>query len=254
MNGTGQRVVLVTGVSGGIGMATAAAFGEAGWRVAGVDRQGPPSTGPDVDLFLELDISIEDENKQVFEHVEKRLGRLDALINNAAIQVCKPLVETTPEEWDAIMASNLRAAFLAIRHAHPLLRASGGAVVNIGSVHAVATSAGLAAYAATKGGLTTMTRAAAIELAADGIRVNVVHPGAVDTSMLRAGLDRGHLNGLDVEERVRALGLRHPIGRIGRPDEIAQAIIFLADRDRSSFITGQALLVDGGATTRLSTE
>jgi NAD(P)-dependent dehydrogenase (short-subunit alcohol dehydrogenase family) len=97
-------------------------------------------------------------------------------------------------------------------------------------------------------------RAAAIELAPDRIRVNSIHPGAVDTAMLRAGLDRGHLAGADIEERIRVLGERHVLGRVGQPEEIAHAVLFLADPNRASFITGQALVVDGGALSRLSTE
>src|SRR3970040_406688 len=104
-------------------------------------------------------------------------------------------------EWDAVMASNLRSAYLMARHAHPLLRITRGAIVNVSSVHAIATSVDVAAYAASKGGLVALTRAMAIEFAPDGIRVNAVLPGAVDTPMLRAGLGRGHLNGSKVEDR-----------------------------------------------------
>ena len=112
----------------------------------------------------------------------------------------------------------------------------------------------IAAYAASKGALLALTRALAIELAPDSIRVNAVLPGAVDTPMLRSGLTRGHLQGANVQELMQDLGRRTVMGRVGRPEEIAQAILFLADGDRSSFMTGQTLVVDGGATARLSTE
>ena len=154
-----------------------------------------------------------------------------------------------------VMESNLRSVYLAIRHAYPLLKADGGgSIVNVGSVHAVATSANIAAYAASKGALLALTRALAIEFAADKVRVNTIQPGAVDTPMLRSGLNRGHLQGDSTMELVRALGARHVIGRVGQPDEIGRAILFLADPTWSSFVTGQALTVDGGATSRLSTE
>lgn len=253
MSQVDRPVVLVTGVGGGIGSATARAFKQAGWCVAGADQR-ENATSPDLDLFMAADIAIERENRDVFDRLEARLGRLDALVNNAAIQIVKPLVDTSPDEWDAVMAINLRAVYLAIRNAHPLLRKRGGAVVNIGSVHSVATSGGIAAYATSKGGLIVLTRVAAMELAADGIRVNAVLPGAVDTSMLHAGLARGGAAGATPEDGMRALERRHVLGRVGRPDEIAQAVLFLADPARSSFIVGQALVVDGGATARLSTE
>jgi glucose 1-dehydrogenase len=118
----------------------------------------------------------------------------------------------------------------------------------------VATSRDIAAYAASKGGALALTRAMALELAADGIRVNVILPGAVDTSMLRAGLTRGHMSGNSIQEQLDALGDRTVMGRVGEPAEIARAILFLASSEQASFITGQALVVDGGATARLSTE
>jgi len=152
------------------------------------------------------------------------------------------------------MASNLRSVYLAVRHAHPLMRGHDAAIVNVSSVHAIATSTNISAYAASKGALLSLTRALAIELAPDQIRVNAVLPGAVNTPMLHDGLVRGPVQGADIQELMRELGRRTVIGRVGRPEEIAQAILFLADNDRSSFMTGQALVVDGGATARLSTE
>jgi NAD(P)-dependent dehydrogenase (short-subunit alcohol dehydrogenase family) len=164
------------------------------------------------------------------------------------------MVDLSVEEWDSVMASNLRSAFLTARMGHRLLRAAGGAIVNISSVHALATSRDIAAYAASKGGLVALTRALALELAPDSIRVNAVLPGAVDTPMLHAGLSRNHVAGDSVAARMADLGSRTVMGRVGKPEEIAQAILFLADGRRSSFVTGQTLVVDGGATARLSTE
>jgi len=246
------RSVLVTGVAGGIGSATAKAFSDAGYTVVGVDRQNRPIDG--VDIFIQADIATDTD--QIFDRIRTDIGSLDVLVNNAAIQLAKPLVETTPEEWDSVMASNLRAPFLAVRQAYPLMIASGRpcAIVNVSSVHAVQTSANIAAYAASKGALLALTRALAIEMAPHNIRVNAVLPGAIDTYMLRDGLGRGHLGGTSVEERLDMLAAKTVNGRIGQPYEIAQAILFLADNDRSSFITGQALIADGGATARLSTE
>ena len=248
-----SKVAVITGVAGGIGGATAQAFAEAGWRVVGVARRQIDSL-PGVHHLIIADVSDITASERVFNEVSSSEGRIDALVNNAAIQICKPLVETTPDEWDAVMATNLRSVYLAIRHAYPLMRDHGGAIVNVSSVHAVATSANIAAYAASKGAVLALTRALAIELAPDHIRVNAVLPGAVDTPMLRAGLTRGNVQEVDVQELMRGIGKRTVMGRVGRPEEIAQAILFLADNDRSSFMTGQSLVVDGGATAKLSTE
>jgi glucose 1-dehydrogenase len=135
-----------------------------------------------------------------------------------------------------------------------LKAAGGGAIVNVSSVHAVQTSVNISAYAASKGGLLALTRAMAIEFAPDNIRVNAILPGAVDTPMLRAGMSRGHVSGGTVYDRLENLARKTVNGRIGQPAEIAHAIYFLADSTQSSFMTGQALIVDGGATARLSTE
>lgn len=248
-----KRVVAITGVSGGIGSATARVFHEAGWTVVGVDRR-KDEAHEHVHQFIHSDVSEVDQPHMIFEKIASKQGRLDALVNNAACQICKPIMETTPEEFDTIMACNVRSIFVSVQQAMPMLRQSKGSIVNISSVHAVATSSGIAAYAASKGALLALTRAMALEFGEEGIRVNAVLPGAVDTPMLHAGLNRGHLNGNGVQKLIRGLGKKHVMGRVGQPAEIGQTILFLADNDRSSFMTGQALVVDGGATARLSTE
>ncbi len=248
-----KPVVLVTGVAGGIGSATAQVFSESGWTVVGVDRREVTKPAG-VDQYIAADISNPSSLERIFSALSTCHHRLDALVNNAAYQVCKPIMETTAEEWDAVMASNLRSVFLSIKLAYPLLKAHGGSIVNVSSVHAVATSTNIAAYAASKGALLALTRALALEFGPAGVRVNAVLPGAVDTPMLHAGLSRGHVEGDSIEKLVRGLGRKHVLGRVGRPEEIGRAILFLADSCESSFMTGQALIVDGGATARLSTE
>jgi NAD(P)-dependent dehydrogenase (short-subunit alcohol dehydrogenase family) len=248
------RSVLITGAAGGIGRATAAAFHDAGWRVFGMDRRAE-RTVPGVHELIQADASDEQAVRAALRRVADSAGTLDAVVNNAAIQIAKPLLETTLEEWDAVMASNVRSVYLAVRHANPLLRRPGGSVVNVSSVHAVATSPGLAAYAASKGAVLALTRALAMELGREGVRVNAVLPGAIDTPMLHEGLGRHGARGArDAGEVLRALSARHLFGRVGQPREVAEMILFLADPDRSAFITGQAFIVDGGATARLSTE
>ena len=249
------RTILITGAGGGIGRACVKHFSDHGWRVIGVDRSDFGDDFPKNGRFIKADISQPDSVEQIFQQAKEFHPTLDALVNNAAVQVAKPLVDTTVEEWDSVMASNLRSVFLFVKLAHPLLKAGkGGAIVNVSSVHAVQTSANIAAYAASKGGLLALTRAMAIEFAPDNIRVNAILPGAVDTQMLRAGLGRGHVGSGDVQERLDNLARKTVNGRVGKPEEIAHAIYFLADNEQSSFMTGQALVVDGGATARLSTE
>jgi NAD(P)-dependent dehydrogenase (short-subunit alcohol dehydrogenase family) len=250
-----SRIVLITGAAGGIGRSTVHFFAEKGWRVIGIDRAVFANDFPPSGLFIQSEISRPGSMESILHQVQAFTPTLDALVNNAAIQVAKPLIETSAEEWDEVIANNLRPAFLLAKLAYPFfLAAGGGAIVNVSSVHAVQTSANIAAYAASKGGLLALTRAAAIEFAKDNIRVNAILPGAVDTPMLRAGLNRGHLAGEDVHARLDNLARRTVNGRVGRPEEIASAIYFLADSSQSSFMTGQAMIVDGGATARLSTE
>lgn len=250
-----SRTALITGAGGGIGRACIRHFADQGWRVIGVDRSDYGDGFPSGGQFIQADISQPESAEVIFREARSFHPSLDVLVNNAAVQVAKPLVETTVEEWDAVMASNLRSVFLFVKLAHPLLKAAGGgAVVNVSSVHAIQTSANIAAYAASKGGLLALTRAMAIEFAPDNIRVNAILPGAVDTPMLRAGLGRGHVGHGDIQERLDNLARRTVSGKVGRPEEIARAIYFLADGEQSSFMTGQALVVDGGATARLSTE
>jgi len=231
-------VVVVTGAAGGIGAATCELLESYGWEVIAVDRLPVDRRGA-----LQVDIADADAVTAAL----SALPRVDALVNNAAIQLYKSLLDTTVEEWDAVAAVNIRGAFVCLKAVHNQLAAVGGSVVNVGSVHATATSHSIAAYAATKGGLSAFTRAAAIEMAPLGVRVNTVLPGATDTPALRAGFSRK----ADAEQ---TLVDRTPLKRIGHPRDVAQAIAFLIDRERSDFITGQDFVVDGGALARLSTE
>ena len=239
-----KPVVLVTGASGGIGGETARVFLENSWEVIAVDRE--PSWGDGM-MFLQTDLAEPAAVKQLGISIRTKYNRLDAVVNNAAEQLTKPLIETSVGEWDHVMASNVRSIYLLTTELVSLL-AHECAIVNVASVHAIATSPGLAAYVASKGAVLALTRAMALELAPRRIRVNAVLPGAIDTPMLRAGL--GQRSGSPID----ALSNRHPLGRVGQPRDVAEAIYFLSDPRRSAFITGQTLVVDGGAIARLSTE
>ena len=228
-------------------------FAANGWEVLGVDRLEVADLPDGVDSW-QADISDREAIAALFHHVGQDRGSLDALVNNAAVLLTKPTLETSENEWDRIQATNLRAVFTLSQLAYPLLEAAHGAIVNVGSVHALATSPYIAAYAASKGGVLALTRALALEFGPGGVRVNVVLPGAVDTDMLVQGLERGLVSDDSREEQIEALGKRTALGRVGKPEEIASAILFLADRSQSSYITGQSLVIDGGALARLSIE
>ncbi|MGV8049434.1 MAG: SDR family NAD(P)-dependent oxidoreductase [Anaerolineaceae bacterium] len=250
-----KRTLLITGAAGGVGRATVQYFLEKGWKIIGVDLKEIYPEFPADGLYIQADISVPTNLELIYKQASAFVPALDAVVNNAGFQIAKPLIETTVEEWDLVMASNLRSVFLGARLGHPLLKAEGGgAIVNVSSVHALATSTNIAAYAASKGGLLALTRAMAIEFAPDNIRVNAVLPGAVDTPMLRAGFNRGHLSAGTEEDQLAALARKTVNGRVGQPREIASVIYFLSDGSQSSFMTGQAIVVDGGATARLSTE
>ena len=218
-----MSVVLVTGVAGWIGRAAARRFAGHGWTVIGADiKAAEPMGGVEVET---ADMSNDAEVRTVIKRIADTHGRLDAIINSASVRVERPFLETSIDEWDITMAVNVKAAVLTIKHGHSLLAKDGGSIVNVSSVHAKATSMNLAAYATSKGALVAMTRALAIELQQVNIRVNAVLPGAV--------------------------GVRTVSGRSAKPEDIASAIYFLADSSQSAFVTGEAFVVDGGATARL---
>ena len=248
-----SKVVLITGVSSGIGNATAKLFTQEGWHVIGVSRTKAGHI-EGVDHYIPADVSKIEDLDRVFKEIKSEEGQIDSLVNNAALQICKPILETSVEEWDAVFNTNVRSVFYCSKLAHPLMAKKGGSIVNVSSVHAIATSANIAAYAASKGAIKTLTQNLAIEFAQDNIRVNAVLPGAVDTPMLHSGLNRGHLDLNNTCIQMEQLGLRTVIGRVGKPEEVAQAVIFLADGGKSLFITGHSMVIDGGATIKLSTE
>ncbi|MGA9595955.1 MAG: SDR family oxidoreductase [Acidimicrobiia bacterium] len=232
-----MKTVVITGAAGGIGSACVGVFAELGATVIGVDV-APAS---DATEHLVLDLSRSDCGQALLEHLDGR--PVDVLVNNAAVGFATAADAVTSDEFDSLIAVNLRAPFLLASALHPTLRQQRGSVVNVSSVHALATSAPSSVYAAAKGGLLALTRSLAVEWAPE-VRVNCVVPGAVDTKMLSDGLVRADAD-------VESLGAAHPLGRVGRAEEIADAVVFLATNE---FTTGASLVVDGGATARLSTE
>lgn len=231
-----ERVV-VTGALGRIGSACVNAFRDLGAEVVGVDIAGTSPAGD----HLKLDIGDPACGTHLLDHLRGR--PVDVLVNNAAVGYAREATETGAPEFDRVMAVNLRAPFLMATALHPTLRERSGVVVNVSSVHAVATSGRVSVYAASKGGLVSLTRALALEWAPE-VRVNCVLPGAVETDMLADGLLRANVT-------LEEFGQKQPMQRVGQPAEIAEAVVFLAT---NSYTTGASLVVDGGASARLSTE
>ena len=238
------KVALVTGAARGIGLAAAKRFLEEGWRVALLDIDGETLEAecaalarPDLTLAITADVADPDADARSVAAVEKRFGRIDALINNAGTAVFKPLLETRFEEWQRVLAVNLSGPFLMTQLAAPVMaKTGGGAIVNITSISGLRASTLRVAYGTSKAGLKHLTKQQAVELAALGIRVNAVAPGPVDTAMAKAV----HTPEIRADYRDAI-----PLERYGREEELADAIHFLCS-DRSSYITGQVLGVDGG--------
>lgn len=239
---------VVTGARGGIGRAVVRRLLEDGWDVLASDvvEEPPLPTGVQ---FVRADLGTPEGRRTLIDASGQE--PIHALVNNAAFSHDSPLKDTSDAAIAHSLRINLQAPMALSRELLPCLREAAGAVVNIASVHAIVTSSNVAAYAASKGGLTAFTRAAAVELGPEGIRVNAVLPGAIDTRMLMAGLSRQNR---DPALALESLANRTPLRRIGHPEEIAYAIGFLIDPIRAGFITGQTLVVDGGASARLATE
>lgn len=247
-----DKAVLITGGGGGIGRATALAFARAGARLilGDLDLAAAEETARQVAAIggeahaVRCDVSRPEEAEGLVREAVARLGRLDCAVNNAGIEASQESTARLPvETWERTIAINLSGVFYCMRAELAAMRASGGAIVNIASVLGLVGFAGAAAYVAAKHGVIGLTKVAAIEFAARGIRVNAVCPGFVETPMLeRVGVTS------DPDRRVQIEGL-HPINRLGRPEEIAGAVLYLCS-DAASFVTGHALVVDGGYTAR----
>jgi NAD(P)-dependent dehydrogenase (short-subunit alcohol dehydrogenase family) len=194
---------------------------------------------------VRADVTSSADMKRLIDFTAETYGGVDVLINSAGVQRYGTVVETEEEVWNEVLNVNLKGIYLASKHAIPQMRKRrGGAIVNLSSVQAFASQKGVAAYTASKGGINALTRAMALDHAEDNIRVNAVCPASVDTPMLRwaADLFKGDKS---VEETVAAWGKMHPLGRVAKPEEVAEVIAFLAS-ERASFVTGGDYKVDGG--------
>lgn len=248
-----SKVVLVTGASKGIGLSICQQFKNDNWIVVGTARH-VDFNSEYIDLYISGDLSQSESITSIIKVINQKYQRLDCIINNAACQICKPIWEMEEQEWELVFNCNLKAIYLLIKNGIELLKKSQASIVNIGSVHSVSTSDEIAAYATTKAAIVGLTRNLAIELAPYKIRVNCISPGAVDTEMLRDGLTRGHAGSGTSDELVERLGQSHLLGKVGSSLEIANLVKFIADNKNGQFVNGANILIDGGASIRLSTE
>ena len=241
----GKRCI-VTGASKGIGHAIASRFAKEGAQVLASARSAPQPPLPEGVVFLAGDIADPGQGERLVAACHDAFGGLDVLVNNAAMQLEKTLVETGIEEWERIFAVNVRAVFLACRAAIPAMaRAGGGSIVNIGSYDGFVADPGLAAYCATKGAVHALSRAIAVDHGGEGVRCNVICPGWIATDMMEAYL----ASVPDPQAASERLAANQPAGRIGRPGDIAALALWLAS-DEAAFVTGQLLVCDGGLTAR----
>lgn len=241
------KVAIVTGGSSGIGKATAIAFAREGAKVVVASRrekegqetvkqvQSAGSEG----FFIKTDVSKETDVSAMVEKTIATYGHLDYAFNNAGIeQIPTPLVEQTEETFDQVMDINVKGVWLCMKHQIPqMLVSGGGAIVNMSSIAGMIGAPGLPIYVASKHAVLGLTKSVALEYAKEGIRINAVCPGMIETDLL----DRAFAN-QEVKERLIAM---HPIGRVGKPEEIAEAVVWLCS-DKASFVTGQSLPLDGG--------
>jgi NAD(P)-dependent dehydrogenase (short-subunit alcohol dehydrogenase family) len=244
-----DRVAVITGSASGIGRATALGFAKEGARVvvADVNSQGAAETvklitaGSGTAVAVETDVSNADSVQGLVHRTLQAFSRIDALVNNAAIQVNKTVEDTAVEEWNREIAVNLGGVFLCSKYFLPHLRKNRGCIVNMASVNGFFVEPMCAGYCATKGAIIALTKAMAIDHGKEGIRINCICPGYID-----AGLAWGYFEAQPDPAAARAAaGKLHALWRIGKPEEVARVAVFLASDD-ASFMTGSAVVVDGG--------
>ena len=245
------KVAIITGGARGQGATEAKMFAGEGAKVVIGDIRDELGMQVEAEIrelggeavYLHLDVTSADDWQRAIETAEHQFGKVDVLVNNAAIVLRKDIEETTGEDWDNIMAINAKGVFLGTKAVIPAMRrAGGGSIINISSISGLV-SIGPPAYIATKGAVRLFTKSTAIQYAAENIRANSIHPGSVDTDMRREGM------GDQTPEEIQARVDNIPLGRVGTTEDISYGALFLAS-DESSFMTGSELVIDGGYTAK----
>jgi NAD(P)-dependent dehydrogenase (short-subunit alcohol dehydrogenase family) len=248
------KIAVITGAASGIGRATALRFCQEGASVAILDRDSHRGEAVlqeirargQSSIFIPVDVSIETQVKEAIEKTAAEFGALHILVNNAAAFVFGSQ-DATEAEWDKVLSVNIKgAAFCAKYAAEAMIRAGGGAIVNVSSISGLIAQERSLPYSTSKAALLGLTRNLAMDLARHKIRVNAVAPGCIDTPQLRADAQRA---GMTYEQNEALEGPLHLLNRFGTPEEVANAILFLAS-DEASFVTGTCLMVDGGYTAK----
>ncbi len=245
------KVALVTGAAKGIGKGCAQVLSKHGARIAVVDIDAVtgPQSAEEIEAsggraaFLRADVSKAHDVQEMFTRLIELFGRLDVLINNAGYHISKNVEDTSEQEWDYILNTNLKSVFLCSKYAIPHLRETRGAIINMSSMVGLVGQRNAGAYSATKGGIIAMTRGMALDFAKDGIRVNCICPGWVETPLVEDWFGQQ----TDPQAAKTYIYGRHPLGRIATPEEVGEAAVFLCS-EQSSFVTGVALPLDGGVT------
>jgi NAD(P)-dependent dehydrogenase (short-subunit alcohol dehydrogenase family) len=250
------RVALVTGGAYGIGRAIVQHFAANNDSVViadineerGASLQKTLETQGVRALFVKTDVGKTEQVERLIKQSVDAFGKIDILCNNAGIEHYRRAEQYTLEEWSAITDTNLKGTFLCSKYAFPFLRAAKGCIVNISSVQAFATESQISVYAATKSAILGLTRGMALDFASDGIRVNAVCPGAIQTGMMEPFLAAEP----DAEKALTKFGKKIPLQRVGQPEDVAEAVFFLAS-NAARYITGASLVVDGGLLCKLAT-
>jgi len=244
-----MKNIIVTGGAQGIGKIISTQLLEKGFSVSvfEIDEEAieefKVETGSENIAFFSTDVSDEESVQKSVAASFKRFGNISGLINNAAIQIDKPVTELTLDEWNRVIGTNLTGAFLCAKHTAPFLKNSNGSIVNISSTRAFQSEPNTEAYSASKGGILALTHALAMSLAPE-IRVNCISPGWIDVSGIKK---KSKANQIDLSEDDH---LQHPAGRVGKPADIANMVLFLLNPE-NDFITGQNFIIDGGMTKKM---
>jgi NAD(P)-dependent dehydrogenase (short-subunit alcohol dehydrogenase family) len=249
------KVVVVSGGAYGIGRGIVRHFAARGFAVVIADINGDRGQALEKEIaaqggeafFVSTDVRDETSIQKMVATAIDGCGRIDVLCNNAGIERYKVTEDYTLEDWEAIVHTNLRGPFLCSKYALPHLRKTKGSVVNIASVQGIACEPSISIYAATKGGVLAFTRGMALDCAKDGVRVNAICPGAINTGMMEAAV----AGQADPQAALDAVARLIPLGRIGEPQDIAPLVYFLASAD-ASYITGATCVVDGGLLAKLA--
>ena len=246
-----DKIVIVTGAAVGIGKATAIAFAEKDAKVVVADidikkgKQTSSLIGGDT-FFIEVNVADSESVNNMVKEVTKRFGRIDILVNNAGIYYQGDVIETTEEEWDRVMAVNLKGMYLCCHYVIPvMLKGNGGIVINVASEAGLVGIAGQTAYNVSKAGVISLTKSMAVDFARNGVRVNAVCPGTTETPLVKDALEKSK----DPEKERRKLEECRPLNRLGRPEEIAAAILAMASDDLG-YATGSIFSIDGGYTAK----